>query len=404
MSKLQQLLQSIQQHGTRYAVGFSLLRLAVVGLLILGIPALDSHVGYYFHHGGDQLYYYEFAEKIAAGDFSELFSIQVGFPALLAMAIKLSMASDYVTILPITVPVMGAALGSLSVLAVYVMGKELTKNNLIALASCAIWALLPLIFWGLILVHPNARILQMVNVPLFAWLVILPDGMTIFCGITGVYFAARYANTKSIIALIGCAISCALIALFRIQQVPVIAVIFGAIVMTWRLRAIVVWLTTFFATYYVQIFYVSVYKVVALQFAHFLTWLPTNFYFGYVTIWENPEGTQIKFVELHNPISIEKLGALLQPTYLIVITIGALVGIFILRYFIQRLGLPNTVLLLFSGIAMVILVLASSVFEHNTIRYSIPAVPFLLVLGFWVLKEVLQLFAKLPVFQRSTSQ
>ncbi len=403
MSKLNTIIHYLSNHATAFALGFTLTRLLIVILLVLGIPALDSHIGYYFHHGGDQNYYYQFAENIATGDFSELFSIQVGFPALLAMAIKLGMASSYETILSITVPTLGAGLGSLSVIALYVMAREVTKNNLVALASAAIWAVLPIIFWGILVVHPNAAILRMVNVPLVAWLVILPDGITTFCGITGVYFAARFANTNSTLALIGCAISCALIALFRIQQVPVIFVIFAAVFMTWRFRALIVWLCTFFAIYYAQILYVSIYKTVALQFSHFLTWIPTNFYFGYITIWENSEEKQIKFVEANNPISIEKLGTLLQPLYLVAIIIGLVIGFFILRYFVQRLSLPNALLILFSGIAMVILVAASSVFEHNTVRYSIPSAPFLIMLGLWVFSEGLQFIAKRPFLAKRMS-
>ena len=47
----------------------ALLRMAIVALLIVGFPQLESHDGWYFHHGGDQNYYFDFGLVLAQGTY-----------------------------------------------------------------------------------------------------------------------------------------------------------------------------------------------------------------------------------------------------------------------------------------------------------------------------------------------
>ena len=67
----------------------ALLRMAIVALLILGFPQLESHDGWYFHHGGDQNYYFDYGLVLAEGTFEQYFSVNLGLPAIMALIIRL---------------------------------------------------------------------------------------------------------------------------------------------------------------------------------------------------------------------------------------------------------------------------------------------------------------------------
>ena len=59
-------------------VALVLVRWIVVIMMIKGFPALESHDGFYFHHGGDQDYYFEYGEVLAQGSFDRYFAVNLG--------------------------------------------------------------------------------------------------------------------------------------------------------------------------------------------------------------------------------------------------------------------------------------------------------------------------------------
>ncbi len=396
MSSLKRALHWPYSRSRQIVIGLMLLRAISVILLINGYPALDSHLGFYFHHGGDQRYYYSFAEQIATGNFINLFSVQVGFPSLWAMAIRLGMHSGWEDILPTGVTVVGILLGSFSVAVIYKMADALTDNRLVAIFSATIWAMLPLLFWGIASFHPNAAAMQMVNVPLLAWLVLVPDGITTFFAMAAVLFTSQYVKHQSVWMLVGSAIACALIVLFRLQQVPLLPVVVLALLFSKKLSALVVWSVTFFSAYFAQLWYVTIYKVVSLQPDAFQTWIPTNYYFGYVYV----ENGQLLTNPANNPTSIARVLTLLNPFLVIGVLVAA--GI-ILPFFIRRIGWSRTTLMLGAVPAMIILVVTSDVFAQNTVRYLIPALPFVIVLALWVSTALLRLVPKLETLYQEVT-
>ena len=78
----------------------ALLRVTIVSLLIIGFPQLESHDLWYFHHGGDQNYYFDFGLVLARGTYDQYFSVNLGLPAIMAIIIRLLDYSTFSDLLP----------------------------------------------------------------------------------------------------------------------------------------------------------------------------------------------------------------------------------------------------------------------------------------------------------------
>jgi len=78
----------------------ALLRMGIVALLIVGFPQLESHDGWYFHHGGDQNYYFDFGLVLARGTYEQYFSVNLGLPAIMAIIIRLFGSLTFSDLLP----------------------------------------------------------------------------------------------------------------------------------------------------------------------------------------------------------------------------------------------------------------------------------------------------------------
>ncbi|HJL69794.1 MAG TPA: hypothetical protein QGI30_02910, partial [Anaerolineales bacterium] len=128
-------------------LGFALLRLLIVLLLIVGFPPLESHDGWYFHHGGDQNYYFDYGDVLARGTFARYFSVNLGMPALMALAIRVTGASTFSALLPLVVLLNGFLLGGLSVLVVGRLAARLTRHERCGYLAGGLWALMPWLLW-----------------------------------------------------------------------------------------------------------------------------------------------------------------------------------------------------------------------------------------------------------------
>ena len=96
----------------------ALLRMAIVALLILGFPQLESHDGWYFHHGGDQNYYFDFGLVLAEGTFEQYFSVNLGLSAIMALIIRLFGSLTFSDLLPHIVLIHGFLFGGMSVIVI----------------------------------------------------------------------------------------------------------------------------------------------------------------------------------------------------------------------------------------------------------------------------------------------
>ncbi len=376
----------------RILAGLALARWMQVLLLIFEIPPLWSHLGWYFHHGGDQKYYFEFAQKLAAGQFDKMFAVQVGFPAVLALGIRLTGAQTFEALLPYVVILMGFILGAASVFLVGRSTYSLLGSEALAIGSAALWAFAPWWLWLLLGLHPSEAQMRGPYVPMVAWLQAIPDGITTFVLLLSFYYCVRVMRAtnrwRAGLWALPLALAAGLVLLLRVQQVTALVLLLAVLLVEKRWFAAVLLLLGIVGLYQLQVYYMHRYAVLNESTSWLLTWLPPNFYFGTVSIQTN----QINWNLL--PIVMD-FGAI--PTFLwqkirqawMLLPLG-LVAIFPLLLWLavswRQLGKGVTVLLFGMPIAAIGLLLFSPIYLESFYRYSIPAMPFLCILAVWAVQ------------------
>ena len=334
----------------RVYLGFALLRLLIVLLLIVGFPPLESHDGWYFHHGGDQNYYFDFGEVLTRGTFEQYFSVNLGMPALMALAIRATGAATYSDLLPVVVLLNGFLLGGLSVLVVGRLAERLTRRERCGYLAAGLWALMPWLLWLLFWPHPRADWVRMPYVPGVAWLQGGPDGPGVFFAVLGAYFLAWSLDSRQLRWAFFSGAAFGMMLLFRVHFA--VFILLGVLALGLKRRG---WHVALFsiaaaALYLPQVLYNRLANIVA---------------FSYLV-----DAAQ----------ALLGRGALIA----VVVVVAGLLAVWGFHRAGRSLGWDRAVLLFGATPAAIGVLSFSPIFIENAYRFSLPAAPFLLVLVSWV--------------------
>jgi len=367
-------------------LGFALLRLLIVLLLIVGFPPLESHDGWYFHHGGDQNYYFDYGDVLARGTFARYFSVNLGMPALMALAIRVTGASTFSALLPLVVLLNGFLLGGLSVLVVGRLAARLTRHERCGYLAGGLWALMPWLLWLLFWPHPRADWLRMPYVPGVAWLQGGPDGPGVFFALLGAYFLALSMDSNQLRWPLLSGVAFGVMLLFRAHFAALL--LLGVLVLGLKRRGwhVALLLIAAATLYLPQVLYNRLASL-ELGTPGYIPWLPGYLYFGVLDVMaetvyyaDNTAMNVIAFDYL-----LDAARRLLWRETLMAVA-AALVGCLAVWGFHRAgrsLGWDRAVLLFGAAPAAIGVLSLSPIFAENVYRFSLPAVPFLAVLVSW---------------------
>lgn len=354
------------------------LRLLISALLVLEVPRLESHDGFYFHHGGDQDYYFEYAQVLLRGSFARLFSVNLGQPAMLAAFSWLVHGLVFEDVLTIAVLVNGFLLAGLSVILVGRLALELTNDRLAALIAAGLWAGMPWLLWLAFGLHPNAVQLRMPYVPGVAWLHTIADGPALFFSLLGMYFTVRVVRQPVLATAVLAGIAFGVALLFRIQFVLLLLVALLALAISRR------WLAGWAMAACAALAYVPqvVYNRLASMQAGMpgvIPWLPGYVYFGLIDpvsaeiYWSNPN-LNVFVLTASAGAGIWMGGVALLVMALLAVLVVACV---------RALGASRALLLLGGIPGSIGITLFTAIYLQNVFRFTLPAIPIFAVLVGW---------------------
>jgi len=164
------------------------LRLVIVLLIMLNVLVMPPQMrrGWYLHHGGDQEIMFRLAHSLVDGHPTREV-IGLGQPMVMALFIWLTGAQDYFGIVVPLVLINGFVLGGLSVVVLGLLTKHTTKDETTALWAAAIWAVAPLLVY--LIFHSSWR-WQGFYVPKIGWLNGLSDPPAAFFALLSVAILA----------------------------------------------------------------------------------------------------------------------------------------------------------------------------------------------------------------------
>ncbi len=367
-------------------LGLALLRLLIVVLMIIGFPPLESHDGWYFHHGGDQKYYFDYGEVLAWGTFTQYFAVNLGMPALMALGIRVSGASTFADLLPLVVLTNGFLLGGLSVILVGRLAAQLTRCERSGYLAAVLWTLIPWLLWLLFWLHPRSELLRMAYVPGLAWLQGSPDGPGVFFALLGAYFLTLSLDSGHLRWPL---LSGAAFGVMMLYRPHFAAFLFlGVLVLVLHRRG---WHVALFsicaaALYLPQVLYNRLASL-ELGTPGYNPWLPGYLYFGVLDVMaetayygDNPSMNMVAFRYLVDAARVFLWrGALMA---VVAVLVGCLSAWGFWRAG-RSLGWDRAVLLFGAGPAAVGVLLLSPIFAENVYRFSLPAAPFLVVIVSW---------------------
>ena len=368
-------------------LGLAILRILVVVLLILGFPQLESHDGWYFHHGGDQNYYFDYGQVLASGTFSQYFSVNLGMPSLMAVAIRVTGASSYSELLPLVVLMNGFLFGGLSVFLVGRLSAHLTRSEISGYLAAALWALMRWLLWLMFWPHPQASLLRMPYVPGAAWLQGGPDGPGVFFALLGMYFLALSLDSEQLRWPLLSGMAFGTMMLFRVHFVAL--VLLGVLLLVLKLRG---WHLALFsvsaaALYLPQVIYNRIASL-SLGTPGYNPWLPGYLYFGVLDVMaetayysDNPSMNMVAFGHLLNTFRTLIAGGTVM-MYLVILAVGFAVWGFYRSG--RSLGWDRSMLMFGAPLAAIGVLILSPIFVENIYRFTLPAIPFFMVLISWL--------------------
>ena len=363
------------------------MRCIVVILLILGFPALESHDGFYFHHGGDQDYYFEYGRVLAYGNFDRYFAVNLGQPAIMAIAIRIFNPVSFSEILPLLVIVNGFLFGGMSVIVVGRLAHLLSGSARSGYLAAGLWAVMPWVMWMGFSPHPNREALQAPYVPGIAWLQGIPDGPAVFFALLALYLLVRWLDVKKLSWLILSGTALGVMLLFRFQMVFILALAIMIMLLERRIRSSIGLAIVVALAYLPQVIYNRVSSTLS-GIPNVISWLPGYLYSGFMDpvsneiYWKNPDLNVLLFVPGCSGCNSPEVQWLTTPLVWI-IGAGVLLGVTIcgVPAIFRRLGSGRTMIVLVAPLAAIGGPMLSPIFMENVYRFSMPALPFLTILS-----------------------
>ncbi len=349
-------------------------------LLMLNVFPLELRYKWHLHHGGDQDAMMSLARSIIAGEPERAL---VGIGAALAMIpwILLLEPQNYYYIVAPLVVINGFLFGGLSVFLIGNLTRRVSANDKMAIASATIWALLPLLVYYGFFWHSDPVILRSSYVPMFGWLNGLSDGpATFFLMISAALLSRGLNEGKSQpfwrMAGVGAAISVAVMYRIHVALIGGGLLLYVLLAHGWRNLGIVC--VAGLATYSPQAWYNQI------MFGFPIT-------SGYVSYWGSKSLMEyLRSLPYHPQFLADTWNYIFKLGYGVVALLGLALAlnVYAVAVLWKRGGWKPVMLL--AGPAVIYLgAMASTwIFQDDLLRFMMPALPFLLILGIFACWEV----------------
>lgn len=375
----------------------ALLRVTIVSLLIIGFPQLESHDLWYFHHGGDQNYYFDFGLVLARGTYEQYFSVNLGLPAIMAIIIRLLDYSTFSDLLPHMVLLNGFLFGGLSVIIVGRLAARLLHSEDSGYMAALIWAIMPWLIWLVLWPHPQAAWMRMPYVPGVAWLQGIPDGPGVFFALVSIYFLVQCVGSRDIKWVILTAIATGVMLLFRVHFATLLILGLLVIGMQRRWWDLILLLAVAATVYIPQIVYN---RLASLHIGTpgYNPWLPGYLYFGLIDVMADTayyfDNSVFNVVSLNYLVNTMQI--LLSSNFLLLLVMAFVLCIYVWGFYMtgQLLGWVRSTILFGAPPASIGVLSFSSILVDNAYRFVLPAIPFLVVLVAWGITVIVRRIGK----------
>lgn len=360
-----------------------LVRLLLIALFLLNILPLerrDPVFRWYLQHGGDQILMFHVARSLIDGPVAESV-VGIGQPLMMLPWVGLLDPNIYLEITGPLVILNGFVFGLLSILLVYRLGYTATASRPVGLAAAAVWALLPLFAYVGFFWHPESVLVRSATVPKLAWLNGLSDGPATFfllaasVGLAGI--ALRRQRGFWPAAGVGAALGAAI--LFRFHIAPMVAFLLLGLLFFDGWRALLAALGALLIVYLPQAWY---------NLAVFNLPFTTGYLsYGDMQNWGGTLQRPLGDLLMYLPASPSPANVLHTVAYFLdkrawlVIPLGLMLaaGGLAVTSLKRRHGWRAVYILLGAPLAYVLPMLTTSNFRDDVIRFSMPALPALIV-------------------------
>jgi len=359
----------------RALLALVLLRWVLDLLFWLDVIPLARRVGPLLYHGGDQLLMMDMAYLLRFGILKPA-AVNIGQPLmLLPWSVILNTAIYDQVVIPATI-INGFLFGGLSILVLGWLARHLIGQSAPALWAAALWAAIPLISYGLFFWHPEFETLRSITVPRWSWLVGLSDPPAAFFTMLAVLLLARVVDQgrqAPFWPLVWAGAAMGLAVVFRIHMAFVVIFLLAYVWIAHGWRALLAAGGGGLVAYLPQACYNQVVFGVP-------------FWSGYFSL-DAVNSYSLRNILAIQPFSLGHLGETLQSVlagraWALPLAGGALAGLVIAGLLIrQRRGTARMALLIGPALAYLGPMMASYPFREDVIRFSMPAIPFLIVLG-----------------------
>jgi hypothetical protein len=363
-----------EQTFRRVLIGLVCLRLAMMSLLVLGIPSLIVKDGWYFHHGGDQDMMFDAAQSILAGQPKYTY-VGAGMPLVMALFIQVFRAETYLDIVVPLVLLNGFLLGSASVVVLAVLARRLTGRRDLALASAALWAVLPYAFYAVFGLHRDAALLRDSYLPLLLWANGLSEAPSLFLYLLGLVLLLAGLDERRGWALAAAGVTFGFAGVIRIHTFAPVGVVFGLLALRRDWRSLALLAGGLLIGYLPQIWYSRGYSGSGIKIPYIQNWLRVEedgrFY---LDIKNTPFAPQF--------LIANTWGMALRHSELAGVGLAAgAVGLFGFARFWREHGWFRALLLFGSPLFVLFFHALTYVFAADPFRFSVPAFPLLLIAG-----------------------
>ncbi len=386
----------------RGLIALVLLRLVIALAFMLNIIPLDLRFNWYLHHGGDQEIMMDLAESIIAGEPVPVV-VGIGQPLIMIpwiLLIKPFSGLDfaYFDIVAPLVLINGFLLGGLSVLVMGKIAQLLTRDDRVALWSAGLWSVAPLLSYFVFFWHFDPVLMRSALVPKIGWLNGLSDGPAAFYVLLSVLLlaqidAGRAQPSLRRMALIGAVFGVAV--MFRIHVSPVVAFLLFYILLAYGWRKLLATCVGGLIAYLPQAWYNQVVFRLPIT-AGYISENDVRFWGSTL---HRPLSDIIASSPFHPKHLLELADYLLGPRPWLVLPLGLLVviAVFVIIHLWKERGWRAVALLIVAPLAYQIPMMLAWPFRYDVIRFTIPSMPFALILGFWAAWRAWDYFAgRLP--------
>ncbi len=357
-----------------------LLRVALALLFMLNVFPLDLRYRWYLHHGGDQDIMLALARSIIAGH-PERALVGIGQPLVMVPWIVLLDPYNYFDIVIPLVLINGFLLAGTSVWLLGRLALKTIGSSRIALAAAAVWSLAPLITYYIFFWHYDPNILRSANVPKIGWLNGLSDGPAAFFMLLAVYLLAEVRRRGSDVnawlwAGVGASIS--LSVLFRVHLSFLAAFLLIYVLIAHGWRALLIVCLCGLIMYVPQAWY----NMVVFRIPITTGYVSMNDVGAWGSTLHRPLSDIIAALPFHPRHLVELWQRYVVPRPWLAAPVigGAMGGLAVVLVLWRRQGWSAAALLGGTALAYLGPLATAWPFRDDVIRFSLPALPYLVIL------------------------